>query len=42
MSPSNIADRWSKLPPEVSSEIDIYESELSRFLDEKVPEKVFL
>ena len=42
MSPSHIADRWSKLPPEVSSEIDTYESELSRFLDKKVPEKVFL
>ena len=39
---SILADRWSKLPIAALNEIDTYESELSRFLDAKVPEKVFL
>ncbi len=39
---SILADRWSKLPTAALNEIDTYESELSRFLDGKVPDKVFL
>ena len=42
MSSSSIAGRWSKLPAAVAAEIDTFEVELSRFLADKVPAKVFL
>ncbi|HWP84709.1 MAG TPA: nitrite/sulfite reductase, partial [Terriglobia bacterium] len=35
-------DRWAHLPPAVREEIDVYESELRRFQQGLMPEKVFL
>ena len=41
-SPKSLANRWNRLPESVHTEIDTFETELGRFLDEKMPEKVFL
>ncbi len=39
---SNVLARWAHLPDEVQTEINTFETELGRFLDGKMPEKVFL
>src|SRR3954466_2581474 len=36
------SDRWQHLPPAIREEIDVYETELKRFLAGQMPEKVFL
>src|SRR5207249_5448576 len=35
-------DRWAHLPPAIREEIDVFESELRRFQQGLMPEKVFL
>ncbi len=37
-----LSERWTCLPPAQREEIDVFESELHRFLEGKVPDKVFL
>lgn len=37
-----LAERWAQLPESVRDEIDTFETELGRFLDDKMSEKVFL
>ncbi|MBI3933793.1 MAG: nitrite/sulfite reductase [Acidobacteria bacterium] len=37
-----VGDRWAHLPPAIREEIDVFESELRRFQQGLMPEKVFL
>ena len=42
MSTNGLHERWARIPSEMHEEIETFETELGRFLDDKMPEKVFL